>query len=187
MEFVICPSCRNRVPADFANTGQFFPCGGCNQPVLLDVFPAARRPSSPAGGGTAADGVAACFFHDERAAQAACDGCGRYLCALCDVPVGREHLCPECLAARHRRGTRQTVPNERIAWDRLALLLATLPLLLWPFTIVTAPTALFLVVRFWRAPGSLVGRSWPRMLIAGLLALAQVVGWAFGIAMLIFA
>jgi hypothetical protein len=186
MEYVICPRCGNKLPAVFVNTGETFPCGGCRQPALIDVFPAAsvRAASEPAGG-AAAEGAATCFFHDERAAQAACDGCGRYLCALCDVPVGKEHLCPECLAVRNRKGRKQSLPNERVAWDRLALFLAVMPVLLWPFTIITAPMALYFVIRYWRQPGSLVGRAWPRFIIAGGLAGAQVAGWITGIVALI--
>jgi hypothetical protein len=182
MDYVVCPRCRCNVPVVFANTGTPFPCGGCGQPAVIEVFPAAAR-RAPAGSasGIVGEGTAACFFHDERVARAACDGCGRYLCALCDVPVGKEHLCPECLALRNRKGRKQSLPNERVAWDRLALGIALVPVLMWPFTIVTGPMALYMVIRYWRHPCSLVERAWPRFALAGLVAGIQTAAWTVGI------
>jgi hypothetical protein len=180
MAALVCPKCRREVPLALANTGRPYPCGGCGQQVILDVFPAAWRTMGRGNTGPAGEGVASCFFHDERPAETACDGCGRFLCALCDVPVGRLHLCPECLESRNRWGARQGLVNERIPWDRVALALALWPVVLvvtWVFTLVTAPGALFLVVWGWRQPGSLVGRSWLRFTIAGLLASAQIALW----------
>lgn len=177
MADVPCPRCRRPIALELTNTGSPVFCAGCRHEVILDVFPAAFRPAALAGG-FAAEGAATCFFHEERAAQAACDGCGRYVCALCDVPVGRQHLCPECLESRHRHGRRQTLPNERMVWDRFALALAVLPLPLWMITILTAPAVLYIVIRHWRSPGSLVDRAWPRFAIAGALALAELGGIA---------
>ena len=62
----------------------------------------------------------------------------------------------------------------------LALTLALVPLLLWPFTLITAPAALFVAIRFWRAPGSVVQRTKIRLILALFLALAQIVGWGIG-------
>ncbi len=177
MADVPCPKCRWSVPLALTNTGRPFPCGGCGVAVVLDVFPAAWREAG--GGGTAVvgEGAASCFFHAARPAQAACEGCGRFLCALCDVPVGGASLCPECLERSQREGSVRALVTERISWGRFTLLLAALPLLLWPITLVTAPAVLYLVVRHWKNPGSLVERGWPRLLLAGAIAGAQLVGW----------
>jgi hypothetical protein len=177
-----CPKCRRALPADVINSGRLHECRSCRQEVLVDVFPAAHRAPLVHGGGSAGalgDGAAACFFHDERPAQAVCDGCGRYVCSLCDVPMGREHLCPECLEARNRGGRRQTLPNERIAWDRVALSLALVPAfpLFWFFSIVMAPAALFVVFRFWRQPGMIARRGRVRFAVAGTLAALELGGW----------
>lgn len=177
MASATCPKCRSELPLAVANTGRPFPCGGCGQSVYLDVFPAAQRSVASVAEGQVAEGAASCFFHDDRPARVACDGCGRFLCSLCDVPVGKSHLCPECLEVRNREGKKQTLPNERVPWDRVALALAILSIPFWFITIATAPVVLYLVVRYWNAPGSLVGRAWPRFVIAGLVASLQIVGW----------
>jgi hypothetical protein len=146
--------------------------------VILDVFPVALRKVAKRGG-LAAEGDATCFFHEHRPAELACDGCGRYLCRLCDIPVGKEHLCPECLEKRNDSSPDRSLPNERIVWDRLAITLAVVPILFGPLSLITAPIVLFLCVRYWRAPGRLVGRAWPRFLVAGLFAVGEILFWGF--------
>jgi len=64
-------------------------------------------------------------------------------------------------------------------YDNIALLLATSPILLWPVTIVTAPATLFVVIRYWRKSSAIVPRTKVRFVIAGLIALLQLVGWGF--------
>jgi hypothetical protein len=67
-----------------------------------------------------------------------------------------------------------------VLYDSLALTLALVPLLLWPFTLITAPAALFIAIRYWRAPGSVVQRTKVRLILAMFVALAQIVGWGIG-------
>jgi hypothetical protein len=57
------------------------------------------------------------------------------------------------------------------------LLLSLVPLWVWPFTLLTAPAAIYVVIRHWNSPGSLITRGKARFVIAFLLALAQVAGW----------
>ena len=64
-------------------------------------------------------------------------------------------------------------------YDTIALALATVPaLLFWP-VIATAPAALWIVVRRWRAPGSIVPRTRIRYYLAALFALAEMAGAGF--------
>lgn len=180
MSDAFCPKCSRPVPPENLNTGSAFTCQGCRGEIVLDVFPAVRRMHVAVPAGSAGEGEAVCFYHDHRAAQAACDGCGRYVCALCDVPVGRQHLCPECLASRNREGRGQMFPSRRLRGDLLALALAVLPVVL-VFTIflsiVTAPAALVIVFVMWRKPPSLVGwtRTW--LVVAGVIASLEILGW----------
>jgi hypothetical protein len=62
-------------------------------------------------------------------------------------------------------------------YDTVALLLATLPaMLLWP-TILTAPASIYVAIRYWRAPSSIVRRSKIRFVLAILLGLFQICFW----------
>jgi hypothetical protein len=133
------------------------------------------------------DGESTCFFHAQNRADAACAGCGRYLCSVCRVDFGGRTLCPACLA---NRGERRAIPeNSRVLYDRMALVVACVPavFIFWMFSLLTAPTALILCFYGWRKPGSILPR-WrrTRFIVAGTLASAQVVGWLVFFGRLIF-
>ncbi|HVU18000.1 MAG TPA: hypothetical protein VHD32_13825 [Candidatus Didemnitutus sp.] len=133
------------------------------------------------------DGESSCFFHAQNRAEAACESCGRYVCSVCRVDFAGRSLCPACLG---NHGERRRIPeNNRILYDRMALIVACIPLtfIFWFFSFVTAPVALTLCFYGWRRPGSLVPRwSRARFIIAGVLAFAQIAGWIIFFGRLIF-
>jgi hypothetical protein len=123
------------------------------------------------------EGESGCFYHPAKRAVAACESCGRFLCALCDLDLNGEHICPACLETGRRKGKLKQLENRRVLYDAVALSLATLPLLFfWP-TIITAPCALYVVVRRWNAPASLVRRGKWRMVLAAILAILEIAAW----------
>lgn len=175
---IACVECGTDLPPDFANTGEFLACPSCAASLRVYAFPALHRGASAALPEPAlAMGEASCFYHPQKKAVVACDSCGRFLCALCDVELSESHRCPGCLETGKRKQSLAPVENRRFLYDGLALALATFPLLMWPFTLFTAPTAIFLVVRHWRQPLSILPRSKIRFVLAFLLALAQICGW----------
>ena len=176
---VACVDCKTDLPPDFENAGAFLACPRCLTHLRVFAFPALRRSTSAAvAAPTMGLGEASCFYHAAKQAVVACDSCGRFLCALCDVEIGSAHRCPSCLEAGAEKRSVETIDNRRTLYDGLALTLALAPLLIWPFTLITAPAALYVVFRYWRAPLSILPRTRVRFVIAGLLALAQIGGWA---------
>jgi hypothetical protein len=144
------------------------------------VYPALMRslaavPSVPF---ASAEGEAVCFQHPGNRAALPCDACGRFLCTLCDLEIGSRHLCPECVARESRAGGGAALINERILWDRVALSVALLPMLIFYFTVFTAPIAIFIALRHWKTPGSLVAHGRWRFVVAILVATLQIAGWA---------
>jgi len=146
------------------------------------VFPAyARLQAEPAEGvPVLLTGESPCFFHPTRRAAVACDRCGRLVCSLCDLEVGADHWCPECLPLLDQEGRAGLLERERTRYDRvigsmllLALVLGGLP------APVTTPAVLGLVLAKWRAPGSRVDRTRLRMVLAVPVALGELVwgGW----------
>ena len=175
---VACTGCGAKLPEDFANAQEFLPCPSCLELARVFAFPALHRPVSAAAALPAmAEGEASCFYHPHKRAVVACDSCGRFLCALCDVELGAAHRCPSCLEAGKRKGSADSLQTRGTLWDGLALLLAVVPMVFWPFTLFTAPAAIFVVIKYWRRPLSIVPRTRVRFVIALLLALAQLVGW----------
>lgn len=155
-------------------------CPGCFLALETWVFPALFKGPviGQAADAVMVDGEAACFYHPRKRAAVACDRCGRFLCNLCDVELDRKHLCPQCLESGLARGEQQTLENRRVLYDSVALSLAILPLLFFYFTILTAPVAIFVAVRYWKKPGSIVKRTRMRFVMAILIASLEIAGWA---------
>jgi len=174
-----CPGCRTALPPDILGAEGETSCPRCHIPVEVEVFPALTRPLEAASGSAvqSAEGESTCFYHAGYRAAVPCDACGRFLCSLCDLEIGSRHLCPECIH-RSIQGPKATMTSERILWDRLALSLAVLPIFTFYFTVVTAPAAIFIALRHWRSPGSLVSHGRWRFVVAVLCATLQLAGWA---------
>lgn len=173
-----CPSCKRALGPEAwidANNGV---CLSCRTSFEFTAFPAltaTKQQAAPQAAMLAADSV--CFFHAENRAEAVCDSCGRLLCPVCTISLGGKRLCPSCMAANRSSDTTPVV-RSRVLFDSLALTLALLPLLIWPFTLVTAPVSLGLVIYGWNKPGSLTrGPSRARFIVAGIFALLQIGGW----------
>jgi hypothetical protein len=123
------------------------------------------------------EGVSRCFYHEQKKAVIACDVCGRFLCALCDVEFKEQHLCPSCLQSGQSKGQFAMLDNQRVLWDSASLTLCLVPLLVWPFTLLTAPAALCCAIYSFFRPSSVVPRTRIRSYVAIVLSVAQIAGW----------
>jgi len=165
------------------NTGGMTPCPDCGNGTMVELYPAMFHPvgTGSAGERIASPEEAACFYHPQKRASVPCDSCGRFLCALCDVELNGQHLCPNCIQSGKKKGKLKNLENERVLYDRVALGAAILPVLtiiFWFLTIVTAPIALFIAIRHWKSPSSIVPRyTKTRFVIAIILSLLQIGGW----------
>jgi hypothetical protein len=172
---ICCGECSMPVPAEFWNRAGM-PCRGCGQAIQVAVFPAiesARSGALPEA--VEIESEASCFFHPSSRAAIPCDECGRFLCRLCEIEVDGRHLCPTCFESGISTSKLQSLETSRTMYDSMALAFATLPsLLFWP-AIVGAPAALFIVIRRWRAPGSIVPRTRIRYYLAILFSLSDLV------------
>jgi len=122
-----CPSCGAALPPHALDAAKEELCPGCRVPLRGQLFPAWwTPPSSPATSERALEGEAVCFFHPSNRAALPCDVCGRFLCTICDLPMGSRHLCPVCLSnglgkektARNRASARPLVLGFVLAWRR---------------------------------------------------------------------
>ena len=151
-------------------------CRGCGQNVQVAVFPAIERTRS----GALPEAIeieteASCFYHPSSRAAVPCDQCGRFLCRLCEIEIDGRHICPTCFESGVSSSKLQSMETSRTMYDSMALAIATLPtLLVWP-ALVGGPAALFIAIRRWRAPGSIVPRTRVRYYLAILFALGDLV------------
>jgi hypothetical protein len=181
--YIQCPKCRKLLVEEWIyNSPAPLRCPGCADPLQIEVYPAFfRRPTVlPEEVASPIEGDSTCFYHGSRKALLPCDSCGRFLCGLCDCELNGQHLCPRCLEAGQAKGKIRNLDSSRKKWDSIALGLAVLPaatLVLWVFTLVTAPMALFIAIRFWNAPRSIFHRTKIRLVIAIVVSVAEILGW----------
>jgi hypothetical protein len=178
---VQCPACQAWLLEGVFNQSQLSPCPACGVPLQVEVFPALFRAQETGRTGETnlVEGESSCFYHPEKKAVLPCQGCGRFLCALCDCQLNGQHFCPACLETGRTKGKIKSLENQRTLFDSIALSLAVYPLLIFYFTLVTAPIALFVAIRYWNSPRSLVRRTKVRYVAAILVALIQIAGWGF--------
>jgi hypothetical protein len=156
-------------------------CPSCGVLVQVDVFPALfREPLSGTSGETLlVDGEAGCFYHPKKKAVVSCSACGRFLCALCDVEFNDQHLCTSCLETGKKKHKIKNTENHRTLYDSIVLTLAVVPMLIiWP-SIITAPVVIFMAIRYWNAPTSIIPRTKARLIVALIIGSLQTIGWSF--------
>ena len=177
---ISCPSCHARLLDGVFNRPDLTPCPSCGVPVRVEVFPAFFRKISPGESAQAVmvEGESSCFYHPQKKAVRPCDGCGRFLCALCDCELHGQHFCPACLETGKSKGKIKHLDNQRTRYDSIALSLAIYPIIIYYFTFITAPMALFVTIRYWKSPPSIVGQTKFRFVAAMIVALLQLGAWA---------
>src|ERR1041384_5927116 len=100
-----CPHCQSPLAAVNCNTPKPIRCPFCQSLIQVEIFPALFKPIAR---GRAAEpdvieGESSCFYHERKKAVTPCDICGRFLCALCDVEINNQHICPACLETGRKR------------------------------------------------------------------------------------
>jgi len=151
---VTCPDCRGDVrPAETENGWQN--CPYCDKQLQIRVWSVARQNANAA---VALSDQATCFFHPDKAFQACCQRCGRFVCALCDLQLGAEHVCPACF--ERGRGSSAADAGKAewrhrdVLYDSIALTVGWGWILFWPTIIAAIPTVIVLHIKFRKAPGS---------------------------------
>lgn len=171
-----CARCAHPIPREDWNRAEPSACPECGAQTHVSAFPAIRGgvqpPPLPA---ILAQDEASCFYHQQNRATCACDQCGRFVCSLCALQMDEGTLCPNCLESAVRKPQDQFFENRRVMYDSIALAAATWPALLISPVIIGAPVALYLTIRHWRSPRSLVGRSRIRFYLAALFAITEIV------------
>ena len=175
---VTCPSCgRDLDPVERKAAWQS--CPYCEKRLQVRVWPVVRQSSNAA---AALSDQATCFFHPDKVFQACCQRCGRFVCALCDLQLGAEHVCPTCFErGRANSGVEAGKAEWRhrdVLYDSIAVTVGWGWILFWPVIVAAIPTAIFLHVKYQKAPRSyVIPRSGWRFWVAyaGLLWLPLVI------------
>jgi hypothetical protein len=180
-DLLVCHQCQAPLPSEWAASREDSSCPACDSPVTLYAFPTLLHgvPTGDAAQAIVEEEETTCFNHPNKRAEVTCDTCGRFLCNTCDVEVRDVHCCPKCLAAACKTEGRYRTNFPR--YDRLAAMLAFGPFFLFPLafiSVITAPIALVLVIRFWRYDAKPVKYERSMAILAFLFSALQVAGWA---------
>lgn len=176
---ITCPHCAAEIPAD----SEWQSCPYCQKSMQIRVWQVVRPNSSVP---VALSEEATCFFHPEKAFQACCQRCGRFVCALCDLQLGSEHVCPTCFErGRSDSGAEAGKAEWRyrdVLYDSIAVTVGWGWILFWPSFLVALPAVIVLHVKFHKSPRSYliprsgwrfwmayVGFVWPVLLIGAPL------------------
>jgi hypothetical protein len=176
---IYCSSCSTLIPFELFNTDQPEECNYCHRQTYAFAFPALIRPPEQANSGEQilVEGDASCFFHPQKKAEISCEYCGRFLCSLCDIEFAGKHLCAACIESGKKKKTLKTLEDRRVLYDDLALALAIIPMILFYVVVITAPISIFMSIRHWNSPSSLIPRRTKlRFTFAILISVMQLVG-----------
>lgn len=173
-----CAACQSLLP--LGGSGETLTCGRCGRENWVTAFAGlgsvltSQPPSLPIEPPQPGDPV--CFYSPQRKATQSCNHCGVLISDVWSARWGSDVICLKCLDQLRAKGGDSRFEKKRILWDNIALALALLPMtiFLWPFVFITAPAALFISIRYWKGPFSMVPRSHFRMAVALLISLVQV-------------
>jgi len=179
-----CGNCSRRLMFPLTGPSSRKFCPNCGSEIHMDVFPALLK--GPAKGKSALELMdeqeSSCFYHPNKKAVIPCEGCGRFLCDLCDVDFGGNHLCPVCIERGVRPGAETTAQgeegNKAVRHDSIALLMAIAPLLIFYLTLISAPITIYYSIRQWNSHYTVTGRGKWRFVAAILIASLEIIGWA---------
>lgn len=170
-------------------------CPGCGVFFRVEVFPALfhGRELPRTGEALMTETESSCFYHPDKRAATPCDCCGRFLCALCDIELDGRHLCAGCVSAERAKGRIERLENQRVLYDVIALDAALIPLALTPcfwwllplLSPVGACVALYVALRYRKAPGRIPPRRRWRTGLAVSLAVVQLIAWMAAVAALL--
>jgi hypothetical protein len=174
-----CGKCKRPLSLPLPEASVHSPCPECGADIEVAAFPALIRKfaDSASGESLVVDDDSSCFYHPTKKAAIACEACGRFLCSLCDIDFNERHLCPACFESGASKGKVEALEKGRLRYDEIALFLSIVPIIFYCVTILTAPATLFVTIRYWKAPLSVVRYSKWRFVVASLLAGAQLLLW----------
>lgn len=168
-----CTRCSVFLPQEVLNASENSVCPSCSVMTVARVFPALFREAAPPPlpvETPPSEEEATCFQHASRRAVTACSQCGRYVCSLCELTLGGRVTCPVCVGA----ASKSDLVTSRTLWNNIALGTALVTGPVFYFWIFSAPAAVFIALRYWRAPASLVHRAKWRFMLAILIAVAEL-------------
>ena len=174
----VCPRCNWEQPGVAVGVPGEHKCRYCGTVFEESIFPAVLNEFSPVAVQDAeiGSGEARCYFHDGRVAAVVCDGCGVYLCPLCDLNIADGHYCSNCLTKIKNEST--DLLNRVLFVDTLLLWFSVLSTMIIYLTFIFDIAIIIMCFRFWgtvRQPYKKRG-NW-RFLLAGTISAVKILAF----------
>lgn len=152
-------------------------CAQCGTVQRIYAFPALfeGKRAGDFGEAVSVGDESTCYYHPEKKAVVVCEGCGRFLCSLCDLEITGAHICASCLEAG-RGLEKEKVERSRYLYEELAFSAAFLSLILWFLAIPIGFYALYVSIRHWKKPGRFGGHPRFKKVLAGLIGGGMAMG-----------
>ena len=171
---VRCEKCSARLAVNGLDI--FSRCPECRTTQKVVLFSALEKEPEK---GVLAEAVvednAACINHPDKAAAVLCDGCGAYICTLCEIAVEEQQLCPTCF--NNRLSDFSTINKKTVLHDAHALSLSFFAILVGPIALILAPIAIGMILFYWNKVNTPYPRSKWRFIVAFIIALLLFIGW----------
>ena len=160
---VVCPGCAGEVTPAGAATG-WQDCPYCGRRLQIRAWPSLRQTAEAV---AAKADQATCFYHPDKAFHACCQRCGRFVCGLCDLQLGAEHLCPSCFERGRSDEAGAEWRDRDVLYDSIAVTLGWGWILFWPTVLAALPISIYLHAKHGTAPRTyLIPRSGWRFWVA---------------------
>ncbi len=172
-----CPRCRSGLNVNASTDRIEEACPVCLGKLSLFVFPRLFRApvySDEKSSYISGEKEATCAFYPELKAEKICDRCGAFLSEKATVRWGARDFCLPCLYFLREEEKATDFIAKADFPENKALALVTW---LAPFSLFTAPVALFLLFRYRKPSPGFVPRGRGRWWTALLLSLALLAGW----------
>ena len=207
MSSIRCAACQSLLPDLLVRQASgVMECPFCHRRTESFILPAlyksALNTPPPISFDPPAEGEAACFYSPNRKATKSCDHCGVFISDAWAAQWGNQTVCLKCLEQLRLKVKDQRFESTRTLWDNVSLGLAVGPFIIaigllctlvgyvfaiFPLmlTIICAPAAIFVAIRYWSAPRSIAPRGPWRLLTAMAFSLLVISGWILSIAALV--
>ena len=165
--------CSAILPPLIHNKPGYHACPRCRTHLQVSTFPALHRPEAEVSKGEAllVDDESSCFFHESKKASMACEGCGRFICQLCEIELGSKTICPTCLDNQASDSGEGTLKKRLVQYDSLALTVALASVLFWFVSFLTPFIVFYLTFKHWNTKMSMMPRGKWRFIVADIISL----------------
>ncbi|MDB6055955.1 MAG: hypothetical protein JWN25_3478 [Verrucomicrobiales bacterium] len=186
---VQCPKCKATLFEPLFDHPWLQPCPNCSEQIRIVTFPALNRvaEAGATGENIIIEGESSCFFHPSKRAAVCCEGCGRFICPLCDVAVDGKHLCAQCLSGGVSKGLLQPFKSTGFRYDRAAwaYVILSVPLSFMFLGVVTGAAGLYNSIKGLKQKDNLLPKKTKTFYILTIISVLEIL-WSLGFMILIF-